>query len=170
MKFEKQIICSFTEAMVSLRHHLRWVRSKKVISVRSVIAGFLHSWKLETRQQSRLGVCSASQSSQSLCNPVDCGPPGSSVHGVFPARLLEWVAVSHSRWPLDPGIEPGSLASPALAGGFFTTVPPGKLRIKIYCPNIPSFTSLPSKAPNQAKFGYLDRLWKARFSCFHFQI
>ena len=32
-----------------------------------------------------------------LCNPRDCGPPGSSVHGSLQARILEWVAVSFSR-------------------------------------------------------------------------
>ena len=32
-----------------------------------------------------------------LCNPMDCGPPGSSVHGSFQARILEWVAISFSR-------------------------------------------------------------------------
>ena len=31
------------------------------------------------------------------CNPMDCSPPGSSVHGIFQARILEWVAVSSSR-------------------------------------------------------------------------
>ena len=30
------------------------------------------------------------------CNPMDCSPPGSSVHGLFPARILEWVAISFS--------------------------------------------------------------------------
>ena len=30
------------------------------------------------------------------CDPVDCGPPGSSVHGVLQARILEWVAISFS--------------------------------------------------------------------------
>ena len=32
-----------------------------------------------------------------LCDPMDHSPPGSSVHGIFPARMLEWVAVSSSR-------------------------------------------------------------------------
>ena len=31
-----------------------------------------------------------------LCDPVDCSPPGSSVHGILQARILEWVAVSSS--------------------------------------------------------------------------
>ena len=37
------------------------------------------------------------QSCPALCNPVDCGPPGSSVHGIFQVRILEWVAISSSR-------------------------------------------------------------------------
>ena len=32
-----------------------------------------------------------------FCNPVDCNLPGSSVHGIFQARVLEWVAISFSR-------------------------------------------------------------------------
>ena len=38
-----------------------------------------------------------SQSCPTLCNPIECNPPGSSVHGIFQARILEWVAVSSSR-------------------------------------------------------------------------
>ena len=37
-----------------------------------------------------------------LCNPIDCSPPGSSVHGIFQARILEWVVMPFSRvssWP-----------------------------------------------------------------------
>ena len=39
-----------------------------------------------------------------LCDPMDCSPPGSSVHGILQARILEWVAISFSRgssWPSD---------------------------------------------------------------------
>ena len=45
-----------------------------------------------------------------LCDPVDCSLPGSSVHGILQARILEWVAISFSRDLPDPGIEPGSPA------------------------------------------------------------
>ena len=38
-----------------------------------------------------------SQSCPTLCNPMDCGIPGSSVHGIFQARILEWVVISFSR-------------------------------------------------------------------------
>ena len=34
-----------------------------------------------------------SQLCPSLCDPLDCGPPGSSVHGILQARILEWVAI-----------------------------------------------------------------------------
>ena len=37
------------------------------------------------------------QSCPTFCEPMDCGLPGSSVHGIFQARVLEWVAVSFSR-------------------------------------------------------------------------
>ena len=49
--------------------------------------------------------------------------PGSSVHGIFWARILECVAIPFSRGSSQPRIEP---ASPARAGGFFTTEPFGK--------------------------------------------
>ena len=55
-------------------------------------------------------------------------PPASSAYGIFQARVLGWVAISPPGDLRDPGIEPPSLASPALAGGFFTTgdaAPPG---------------------------------------------
>ena len=64
-------------------------------------------------------VCPVTQLYPTLCHPTDCSPQGSSVHGVFQTRIL--VAISFSRWSSHPGIEPMSLASPALAGGFFTT-------------------------------------------------
>ena len=37
------------------------------------------------------------QSCPTLCDPMDCSPPGSSVHGIFQARMLEWIAISFSR-------------------------------------------------------------------------
>ena len=58
------------------------------------------------------------QSCLTLCNPMDCSPPGPSVHGIIQARILEWVAITSLP---KPGIKPMSLMSPALAGRFFTT-------------------------------------------------
>ena len=37
-----------------------------------------------------------------LCELMGCNPPGSSIHGVFQARILEWVAISFSRGPSQP--------------------------------------------------------------------
>ena len=41
--------------------------------------------------------CSAAQSCLTLCNPMDYGSPGFSVHGIFKARILEQVAISYSK-------------------------------------------------------------------------
>ena len=74
-----------------------------------------------------------------LHNPMDCCPPGSSVHGISQARILEWVAICFSGDLPDPEAEPPSLVFPALAGRFFTTEPPGtpwnsyKLLVGVYC-------------------------------------
>ena len=56
-----------------------------------------------------------------LCDPKDCDLPGSSVHGILQARILEWVAVPSSRDLPNLVIEPASLTSSALVGGFFST-------------------------------------------------
>ena len=42
------------------------------------------------------------QSCPTLCDPMDCSPLGSSVHGIFQARILEWVAISFSRGSFQP--------------------------------------------------------------------
>ena len=58
-----------------------------------------------------------------LGDPMDCSPPGSSVRGTLQARILERVAMPSSRgssWPRD------RTWVSCIAGGFFTTVSPGK--------------------------------------------
>ena len=50
-------------------------------------------------------MCSVDESCLTLCNPTDCSLPGSSIRGIFQARILERVAISYSRgssWPKDP--------------------------------------------------------------------
>ena len=42
------------------------------------------------------------QSCLTLCDPTDCSPPGSSVHGILKARILEWVAIPSSRGSSQP--------------------------------------------------------------------
>ena len=67
--------------------------------------------------------CLVTKSCPTLCDPMDCSPPGSSVHEIFQAGMLDWVAISSSGDLPNPGIKH---TSPELAGGFFTTEPPGK--------------------------------------------
>ena len=64
-------------------------------------------------------VCTKSpQSCPTLCDPMGCSPPGSSVHGILQARILEQVAIPDL---LDPGIEPTSFMSSALASRIYIT-------------------------------------------------
>ena len=62
--------------------------------------------------------CVCAQSCSTLCNPLDCGLPSSSVHGISQAGILEWVAISSPRNLSNPGIKPASPVPPALAGRF----------------------------------------------------
>ena len=70
-------------------------------------------------------ACSVSQLCLAFCDPIDSSLKGSSVRGISQARILEWVAISYSRGPSRP--RDRTCISPALAGGFFTTEPPGKI-------------------------------------------
>ena len=62
-----------------------------------------------------------------ICNPMDCSPPGSSVHGILQARILEWVAISFSKGSSQPR---DRTQVSCTAGRFFTIcatreAPPG---------------------------------------------
>ena len=63
-------------------------------------------------------LCLIAQSCLTLCDPMDCSLPGSSVHGIFQAKILEWVAISCSQGSSQPR---DKTVSPAVAGRFFTT-------------------------------------------------
>ena len=72
-------------------------------------------------------MCLVTQSCPALCDPMDCSPQGSSVHGIFQARIQEWAAISYSREYLpNPGIKHTSFACPASVYRCFSTTPPGK--------------------------------------------
>ena len=57
-----------------------------------------------------------------LCNPVDCTLPGSSVHGILQARILEWIAISFSSGSSWSRIEP---MSPTMQADSLLSEPPG---------------------------------------------
>ena len=61
-----------------------------------------------------------------ICNPMDCSPPGSSVHGIPQAKYWRGLPFPSPGDLPNPRIEPPTPVSPALAGRFLTTVPPGK--------------------------------------------
>ena len=67
--------------------------------------------------------CLVAQSCPILCNPMDCSPPGSTVHVVSQARIPEWVTITSSRGSSQPR---DRTPISCLVGGFFTTEPPGK--------------------------------------------
>ena len=58
-----------------------------------------------------------------LCNPMDCNPPGSSVHGISQARILEWVTMPFSRGSSQPR---DKTCSSCIESGFLTAEPLGK--------------------------------------------
>ena len=64
-----------------------------------------------------LCVCVPAWSCPAVCDPVDCSPPGSSVHGILQARILEGVAISFSRRSSQPR---DRTPVSCIAGGFFT--------------------------------------------------
>ena len=68
---------------------------------------------------SQIHLSAVSQPGPSLCNPMDYSPPGSSVHGILQARILEWVAIIFSRGPSWPRNQTQVSCN---AGRFFTDI------------------------------------------------
>ena len=66
---------------------------------------------------------SVTRSCPTLCDSMDCSLPVSSVHGILPTRILEWVAIPFSRVLSDPGTESRSTA---LQTDSLPSEPPGK--------------------------------------------
>ena len=71
-------------------------------------------------------ACLRDQLCPTLCDPTDYSLPGSSVHGIFQARILEWVAISSSRGSSRPRDQ---TCVSWTAGRFLTTEPLGKLTV-----------------------------------------
>ena len=76
---------------------------------------------------------------------MDCSLPGSSIHGIFQPRVLEWVGISFSRDLPDAGIEPGS---PTLQADALPSEPPGKpLTVWTMLIKLPNPTEMVGKQP-----------------------
>ena len=70
---------------------------------------------MDTYAQQRGGL--VTQLCPTLCDPMDCNPPGSSVHGILPAGILEWVAIAFSR---ESSLPRGGTLVFCVSGRFFT--------------------------------------------------
>ena len=72
-----------------------WRTMQLVSSLQASLAAGLELWDAE--QSENESESEVTQSHPTLSDPMDCGLPGSSIHGIFQARVLEWVAISFSR-------------------------------------------------------------------------
>ena len=96
-------------------------------------------------------MCLVSQSCPTLCDPLDCNLPGSSVHGMLQARILEWVALSSSSGSfltqiLNPGLH--------IAGRFFTIWATDQVvncHLRDFAASWPSWPVLPGLLHKSAK-------------------
>ena len=98
---------------------LRRRRGRKRPESKSRARGVCLFWAMSPMQNphwKRLCACQVVSVITTLCSPMDCSPPGSSVHGILQARTLVWLAM-----PSPQGIFLIQGLNPALADGFFTT-------------------------------------------------
>ena len=100
---------------VCLAQHLAQGRG----SVRTHISG--SKPKMKNSSLYKDCCCLVTKSCPTLCNPMDCDPPGSSVHGISHLRILGWVATFFSR---GSSRLRDQTHTPALAGEFFTHCAP----------------------------------------------
>ena len=70
---------------------------------------FYHFIEVERKKKNPLlswHTCKHARLCPALCGPVDCSPPGCSVHGIFQARILEWLPFPTPEDHSNPGIKP----------------------------------------------------------------
>ena len=82
----------------SRESHTEWSKSERDGEISYDIP---HIWTLK-RNDTDESESEVTQSCPTFSGPMDCSPPGSSVHGIFQARILEWVAISFSRGSSQP--------------------------------------------------------------------
>ena len=123
------------------KHRRGWIRMKTML-------GWCYYLKLEMQVEEQFwngeffmfgiywvwGPCMPAQLIQpcvTLCDLMDCSPPGSSVHGILQARILEWVAMPFSRIFLTQGLNSRLPASPAFQADTLPTEPPGRPEFEV---------------------------------------
>ena len=119
-----------------------WGAQRRVWDILKILFGFFHP-PLFSHCHFLIYLVHACMHAQSfqacppLSNPVDCSPPGSSVHGILQARILEWTAMPSSRWSSQPRNQTHISYVSCIAGRFFIAEPLGKPDI----PGIPTLTN-----------------------------
>ena len=106
------IICLMVHIIEFLKYFsiLAYLNENFYLKLAVFSCEYYHSWrkgKVLSHQNDLYSELLVAPSCLTLCNPMDCSPAGSSVHGILQARILEWFAISFSRDSPDPGIEPG---------------------------------------------------------------
>ena len=82
-----------------------------------------------------------------LCDPMDCSPPGSSVYGIFQARILEWIAIPSPVNLSDSGIKP---RSPVLQADCLLSEPPGSFHFFFFLVSVLAIYCCCDKGTSQA--------------------
>ena len=119
--FPELLCCPCQKPQILIEHLLwdwysskYWGNSKKLTKIRALMTlwrkiycikwWWCHREKWSKEEESEKSKCYRSVVSDSF-DPIDCRPPGSSVHGILQARILEWVAVAFSGGSPYPGIQ-----------------------------------------------------------------
>ena len=101
---------------------VEWITSCPV-ALPGLVIMFFKLLKIVGTTSELMHACLVTQSCPTLCDPLDCSLPGSSVHGILQAIILEWIVISFSRgfsWPRD------RTWVSCIAGRFFTVWATGK--------------------------------------------
>ena len=91
-----------------------------------------HFMRISSSSPLLLNLWVCAQSCPTLCNAMDCNPSGYSVHEIFQARILEWVAISSSRGSSQSRDQTPTFWVSALQAESFTTEPSGKALLLVY--------------------------------------
>ena len=111
---------------MSLSKFQEIVKDREAWHISKVSQKVGHDWETEQQQQ-HANICYCylvAKLCLPLCDPMDCSLPGSSVHGISQAEILEWVAISFSRGSSQP--RDWTLIS-WIPDRFFTTEPTGNI-------------------------------------------
>ena len=79
-----------------------WYSERIWIHFQHLEFGEFHIFRKGQTGNSAHFCCLVAKLRLTLCDPIDCSPPGSSVHGIFQVRILQWVAISYSMLSSGP--------------------------------------------------------------------